>query len=93
MANRFWSSVTPLGLALLIGAGVGCGSKSAAPTGGSVDMAGSAPTGDMGAGGCAMTSTDNASFLNSCAPATVDFVEIQPTYPSLAPNGVLPALP
>jgi hypothetical protein len=42
---------------------------------------------------CSQNPTNNAELLNSCAPASVDKVDIVPFYPSLAPNGVLPALP
>lgn len=66
---------------------------------------GSGGTGGGGAGGgggngnadmsfvCAKNPTTNDEFLNSCAPAGVDSVNIDPFYPSLAPNGQLPALP
>ncbi len=37
-----------------------------------------------------MTTVD---FLNSCHSASVDQVDITPFYPTLAPGGVLPALP
>ncbi len=42
---------------------------------------------------CVMNPMTNDDFLNSCAPASVAFVDITPFYPTLAPNGVLPSLP
>jgi hypothetical protein len=42
---------------------------------------------------CVMNPMTNDDFLNSCAPASVAFVDIMPFYPTLAPNGVLPSLP
>ena len=42
---------------------------------------------------CVMNPVTNDDFLNSCAPASVAFVDIMPFYPTLAPNGVLPSLP
>jgi hypothetical protein len=41
---------------------------------------------------CSTMPMDNLSFLNSCAPASVNFVDIDPFYPTLAPGGVLPPL-
>jgi hypothetical protein len=41
---------------------------------------------------CVANPTTGDDFLNGCAPATVDKVEIAPFYPTLAPGGVLPAL-
>jgi hypothetical protein len=31
-------------------------------------------------------------FLNGCAPGSVQFIDISPFYPSLAPSGQLPPL-
>ena len=41
---------------------------------------------------CVQNPVSNDDFLNSCAPASVDKVDIMPFYPALAPNGVLPPL-
>ncbi len=64
------------------------------------DMAMSQGTGDMAMAGsnadmafaCVTNPTMGNDFLNSCAPASVDFVDIQPFYPTLAPGGQLPSL-
>src|SRR5262249_37628383 len=42
---------------------------------------------------CVMNPMTTDAFLNSCAPASIAFVDIMPLYPTLAPNGVLPSLP
>src|SRR5262245_61183070 len=42
---------------------------------------------------CNSNPMDNVGFLNSCAPPSVDFVDIVPHYPANAPNGMLPQLP
>lgn len=72
--------------ALVVGCGGDSNSPSTAP-----DMTTAAANPDMSPAACP-TPTDNLSFLDSCAPATVDFVDIMPEYPTLAPGGVLPAL-
>jgi hypothetical protein len=58
----------------------------------STDMAMQQPTPDMSFV-CFDNPTTNDELLNSCAPATVDKVDIVPFFPTLAPNGQLPALP
>src|SRR5690242_7157559 len=63
--------------------------------GGGSDMAmggGGGGNGDMAVAGfqCVTTPVSNNDFLNSCAPASVDKVEIVPEFPTLAPAGVLP---
>src|SRR3954470_19765237 len=64
--------------------------------GGGSDMAmgGGGGGGDMAvpAFQCVMTPASNDDFLNSCAPASVDKVEIAPEFPTLAPKGQLPQL-
>jgi hypothetical protein len=54
---------------------------------------------DMGGGGadmagfqCVMNPTSDPGILNGCPPSGVDTYVITPTFPTLAPNGVLPAL-
>ena len=42
---------------------------------------------------CSANPMTNDELLNSCAPASVDHVDITPFYPAMAPNGVLPSLP
>ncbi|HEY1587672.1 MAG TPA: hypothetical protein VGH63_18365, partial [Polyangia bacterium] len=42
---------------------------------------------------CVQNPMTNDDFLNSCAPAGVDSVNIDPFYPTLAPGGQLPTLP
>ena len=78
-------------------AAVGCDSNGTTPQ----DMAMMQGNGDMAmmqGGGADMSFVCNSSpmmgddFLNSCAPASVQFVDITPFYPSLAPNGQLPPL-
>ena len=81
---------------------VGCGgSNNNGGSGGG--GGGGAAGGGGGGGGGGTTSPDMAfvcvanpmsgdDFLNGCAPATVDKVDITPFYPTLAPGGVLPAL-
>jgi hypothetical protein len=54
------------------------------------DMAGTNP--DMGAS-CSMNPMTNDELLNGCTTAAIDHVDITPFYPTLAPNGQLPALP
>jgi hypothetical protein len=50
--------------------------------------------GDMTMAGfqCVTTPVSSDDFLNSCAPASVDKVEIVPEFPTLAPAGVLPQI-
>jgi hypothetical protein len=80
---------------------VGCGGSG--NNGGSGGGGGGGAAGGGGGGGggtsdpdmgfvCVANPTMGDDFLNGCAPATVDKVEIAPFYPSLAPGGVLPAL-
>ena len=91
-----------LGLVLAASAAgsiIGCGGSNNGGAGG----AGGGGTGGGGGGGsmgnpdmafvCVQNPMTNDDFLNSCAPAGVDSVNIDPFYPSLAPNGQLPALP
>jgi hypothetical protein len=89
-------------LALCFTAGsIGCGGSN--NNGGSGGGGGGGTAGGGGGGGgggndvdmgfvCVASPMTGDDFLNSCAPATVDKVEIAPFYPTLAPGGVLPAL-
>jgi hypothetical protein len=74
--------------------------------GGNGNNGGSGGTGGGGSGGggggmgnadmsfvCVPNPMTNDDFLNSCAPAGVDSVNIDPFYPTLAPGGQLPTLP
>jgi hypothetical protein len=70
------------------GSGGGGGGGSAGGGGGG---GGGTGGGDMGFA-CVASPMSGDDFLNGCAPATVDKVEISPFYPTLAPGGVLPAL-
>jgi hypothetical protein len=70
------------------GSGGGGGGGSAGGGGGG---GGGTGGGDMGFA-CVASPMSGDDFLNGCPPATVDKVEISPFYPTLAPNGVLPAL-
>lgn len=79
-------------------ANVGCDSNGNNMNGGN-DMAMGGGGGDMAQGGgadmsfvCVQDPTSGDDFLNSCAPASVQFVDITPFYPTLAPGGVLPSL-
>jgi hypothetical protein len=58
--------------------------------GGSAGGGGGAPP-DM-AWACTADPMTSEEILNGCAPATVDTVMINPFWPTLAPNGVLPPL-
>ena len=69
------------------GGGGGGGGGAAGGGGGGGGMGGA----DMGFA-CVATPMSGSDFLNSCAPATVNQVEITPFFPTLAPNGTLPAL-
>ncbi len=94
-----------LGLVLAASAAgsiIGCGGSN--NNGGSGGGGGGGTAGSGGGGGgstgnadmafvCVQNPMTNDDFLNSCAPAGVDSVTIDPFYPSLAPNGQLPALP
>jgi hypothetical protein len=84
---------------LALAAAVGCSDNGTTPNGGmdgsvnnNPDMAQMQGSPDM-AFVCVMNPVTNDDFLNSCAPASVDQIDIMPFYPSQAPNGVLPALP
>lgn len=93
-----------LGLVLAASAAgsiIGCGGSN--NNGGSGGGGGGGTAGSGGGGGgmgnadmafvCVQNPMTNDDFLNSCAPAGVDSVNIDPFYPSLAPNGQLPQLP
>jgi hypothetical protein len=88
-----------LTLALSAAAGtIGCGGGGNGGSGGG-GGGGTAGGGGGGGGGdadmgfvCVANPMMGDEFLNGCAPATVDKVEISPFYPTLAPAGVLPAL-
>jgi hypothetical protein len=89
------------GSTLLVAAAVGCDSNG--NTGGGGGSGGSGGSGGGGGGGgggnpdmgfqCVMNPMTDPDFLNSCAPASVQSVDITPFYPALAPNGQLPSLP
>ena len=88
-----------LALSLATGS-VGCGGSNNGGSGGG-GGGGTAGGGGGGGGGtgdvdmgfvCVASPMSGDDFLNSCAPATVDKVELSPFYPTLAPAGVLPAL-
>lgn len=98
--------IASLALALVLAASaagtiIGCGGSG--NNGGSGGGGGGGTAGGGGGGGgtgnadmafvCVQNPMTNDDFLNSCAPAGVDSVTIDPFYPSLAPNGTLPALP
>jgi hypothetical protein len=93
-----------VGLTLALSAAVGTvGCGGSGNNGGSGGGGGGGAAGGGGGGGggagdvdmgfvCVASPMSGDDFLNGCAPATVDKVEITPTYPTLAPGGVLPAL-
>jgi hypothetical protein len=78
------------GLLLSISA-IGCGGNGG--VGGNGGSGGSGGGGGSGAWTCVKSPTSDPDFLNGCAPTGVDTVTITPTFPSLAPDGKLPALP
>ena len=89
-----------LGLVLAASAAgsiIGCGGGNNGGSGGTGGGGSGGGGGGNGTAGlsfvCAQNPTTNDELLNSCAPAGVDSVNIDPFYPSLAPNGQLPALP
>jgi hypothetical protein len=75
---------------------VGCGDSN--NNNGGSDMAIGGGGSDMAGGGadmsfvCIQNPMMGDDFFNSCAPASVQFVDITPFYPTLAPGGVLPSL-
>jgi hypothetical protein len=81
---------------------IGCGGDN--NNGGSGGGGGGGAAGGGGGGGggtndnadmafvCVASPMMGDDFLNGCAPATVDKVDITPFYPTLAPGGVLPSL-
>ena len=77
---------------------VGCGGDS--NNGGSGGGGGGGAAGGGGGGGgnadmsfvCVPNPTSDPDFLNGCAPAGVAQVTIDPNFPTLAPNGVLPTI-
>jgi hypothetical protein len=77
---------------------VGCGDSNNNTGGGGADMAMGGGSDLAGGGGadmsfvCIQNPMMGDDFFNSCAPASVQFVDITPFYPSLAPNGQLPPL-
>jgi hypothetical protein len=74
----------------MIGCG-GNGNNGADGGGGSGGSGGGGGTPDMGFV-CVKTPSSDTDFLNSCPPTGVDKIVISPTFPTLAPNGTLPAL-
>jgi hypothetical protein len=77
---------------------VGCGGSGNGGSGGG-GGGGTAGGGGGGGGGtpdmafvCSQNPTSDPDFLNSCAPAGVDTVEIDPFFPTLAPGGTLPPI-
>ncbi len=60
---------------------------------GSKDMAGVEGSDMTVVPDCVQNPTDNAGFLNSCAPESVVSVPFDPQFPEKAPDGVLPNLP
>ncbi|MCU1283062.1 MAG: hypothetical protein JWM53_6608 [bacterium] len=98
------SLVLGLSIALsAVGTTLGCGGSN--NNGGSGGGGGGGTAGGGGGGGgggstsnpdmafsCVAAPTSDPDFLNGCAPAGVDSVEISPFYPTLAPNGTLPPI-
>jgi len=77
---------------------VGCDSNGNVGGGPDMTMTGGNPDMTMTDGSpdmsfvCVMNPMSDPDFLNGCAPATVQSVDITPFYPTLAPGGVLPPL-
>ena len=98
--------IASLAIALAIGVSgvvstVGCGGSGNNGGSGGGGGGGSAGGGGGGGGGsgspdmsfvCVPNPTSDPDFLNGCAPAGVDSVDIDPFFPALAPGGVLPAI-
>ena len=76
------------GVASTVGCG-GSGNNGGSGGGGGGGGGGSSP--DM-AFVCVQNPTSDPDFLNSCAPAGVDSVDIDPFFPTLAPGGTLPPI-
>jgi hypothetical protein len=79
---------------------VGCGGSGNNGGSGGGGGGGSAGGGGGGGGGsspdmafvCVQNPTSDPDFLNSCPPAGVDSVDIDPFFPTLAPGGTLPPI-
>ncbi len=94
--------IASLALGLMLAASgaasvIGCSNKGSGGSGGG-GGGGSAGGGGGGGGGadmafvCVANPTSDPDFLNSCAPAGVDSVLIDPFFPAMAPNGNLPTI-
>lgn len=80
----------------------GCGGNNNNGGSGGGGGGGSAGGGGGGGGGsmgtpdmafvCVQSPMSDPDYLNGCAPAGVDSVDITPFFPSLAPNGQLPPI-
>jgi hypothetical protein len=98
-----------LSLTAIVGCGGSSNNNNNGGGGGSAGGGGTAGGGGGGGGGggaggggtsspdmgfqCVTNPVSSSDFLNSCPEATVSNVDIEPFYPTLAPNGVLPSLP
>jgi len=101
MRNKIIASLA-LGLVLAASGAatvIGCGGSG--NNGGSGGGGGGGTAGGGGGGGggtpdmafvCVANPTSDPDFLNSCAPAGVDSVAIDPFFPAKAPNGTLPPI-
>ena len=76
------------GASAIIGCGGNGNNGGSGGTGGGGGTSGNA---DM-AFVCVPNPTSDPDFLNGCAPAGVDSVDIDPFYPAMAPGGVLPPI-
>jgi hypothetical protein len=78
--TMMWIGACALAVMMLVLVGAGCGGTKTT----SMDMAGP----DMG---CVMNPTTHVELINACT--TAQSYEKQPFFPTLAPDGTLPALP
>lgn len=85
------------GVASTVGCG-GSGNNGGGGGGGGGTAGGGGGGGGGGSGSpdmafaCVANPTSDPDFLNGCAPAGVDSVDVTPFYPTLAPNGTLPPI-
>jgi hypothetical protein len=78
---------------------IGCSTSNNNGGSGGTGGGGSGGTGGSGGSGnadmsfvCVPNPTSDPDFLNSCPPASVTSVDIEPFYPAMAPGGVLPPI-